>query len=90
MVSRVGNYSIITHFHDDDGGEKVKEYSEKNSHSVIAIPEGAGLIIESDNMRVIGGKAITIFEKNGTVMEMEPDRIYNFLMCDTIKMSYIT
>lgn len=74
-MALIGNYSIITHFH-ESGYEKVKEYFKKNNNPVIAIPEGIGLMVKDNCMTVMGDKAVTIFGKSGILKRIKPNTIF--------------
>ncbi len=74
-MALIGNYSIITHFYENDFG-KVKEYFKKKNNSVIAIPEGTGLLVKDNCLSVIGDKIVTIFNKNKPSKRIKPSEIF--------------
>jgi dipeptidase E len=74
-MALMGNYSIITHFNKEDYF-KIKEYFKKNNNPIIAIPEGIGLMLKDNYMKVIGDKAVYIFKKNGVSKKITPNMTF--------------
>ncbi|TSC52669.1 MAG: dipeptidase E [Parcubacteria group bacterium LiPW_41] len=60
-MNLVGEYSILTHFKEEDK-DKIGDYFCRNNNPVLAIPEGVAVIIKNGFAEVIGGD-ILIFQK---------------------------
>lgn len=71
-LSLIGDYSIICHYQENKN-KQIIEYLKKYNNPVLAIPEGAGLMIKDDSMTVIGKNPITVFKKNGILENIAPN-----------------
>ncbi len=71
----IGNFSIITHFHNSDY-KRLGKYFKRNNNPVIAIPEGIGLMIKDNSMTIIGNRAVTVFDKDGVLDKIKPNILF--------------
>ena len=71
----IGNYSVLTHYKEEEK-EKIQSYFKNNNNAIIAIPEGAGLIIKDSTARIIGDQPVTIFRKDLTITKLDPTTIF--------------
>lgn len=71
-MALVGNYSIITHFHEDDYG-KVEKYIKRKNNPVIAIPVGVAVLLKNNSMVVVGDEPVTIFTIDGSIKKVMPN-----------------
>jgi dipeptidase E len=66
----IGDYSVITHFHDGESSA-THDFLTRKGGRLIAIPEGTAALVSNGNLRVIGDGAVAVFDKNGIVSTIE-------------------
>lgn len=73
-LNLLGGYSVFPHFGKNKGNEfgepKVKEISAAIGSPIIAIPEGSGIMITGNEMKVLGTEPISLFQgENSTSIQ---------------------
>lgn len=77
-LSLIGDYSIICHYKNIDD-EKIFKFIKSFQYPVIALPEKAGLIINSNCAEVVGSENVLIFSSDGEKKYKKPGDIINFI-----------
>ncbi|MEI6237957.1 MAG: Type 1 glutamine amidotransferase-like domain-containing protein [bacterium] len=73
-LSLIGNYSVVCHYKEGED-EKIREYLKNNNNPIIAIPEGAGLMVKMNSMLAIGSYPVIVYENDGSVRKILPGDI---------------
>ena len=71
----VGNYSLLCHY-DSTQDEKIKKYISNYKTPVIALPENSGLVVEKNNILVLGYNKVAIFDLEANKKFIRPDEIF--------------
>ncbi len=71
----VGNYSLLCHY-DSTQDEKIKKYINSYKIPVIALPENSGLVIEENNVLVLGYSKIIIFDLKVNKIFIKPNHTF--------------
>jgi len=65
-LNLLGKYSIICHY-ENKNSKKMNQLQKSYGLSIIALPEGTGLVFEKGSLKVVGNSSAVIFEKNQTI-----------------------
>jgi len=74
-LSLLGDYSIICHY-DVKKDIGIKKFINEKKCPVLCVPEKSGVVIENNDVKVIGEQPIYFFECDGNEITVKPGEIY--------------
>jgi len=77
-LSLIKDYSIKCHYRIADDN-RIEKFIESHQCQVIALSEGAGLIIGEDGAEVVGYGDVLIFDLNGEKNNVKADKFLNYI-----------